>query len=46
MYRTERLNNVVEDNGLPLQSFMIIEALRVYEFHLLQDGGFSRLSGT
>lgn len=43
-YRAERLNDVAEDDGFPLQAFILVETLRVYELHLLQDGRFPRLS--
>lgn len=43
-YRAERLNDVAEDDGFPLQAFILVKTLRVYELHLLQDGRFPRLS--
>lgn len=45
-YRSKRLYDVTENNGLPLQPFGLVEALRIYELHLLQDGRFARLPST
>ena len=46
VYQTERLDDIVEDDRLPLQLFILAESSGVDEFHLLQDGRLSRLSGS
>ena len=42
----EGLHNVAEDDWLPLELLVLTETLGVDEFHLLQDCGLSRLSGS
>lgn len=46
VYRLEGLYNVAEDDWLPLELLILAEALSVYELHLFQDCGLSRLSGS
>lgn len=36
----EGLDNVAKDDGLEVESLVLVEALRIDELHLLQDGRF------
>lgn len=42
----EGLNNIVEDDRLPLHLLRLAETLRVDELHLLEHGRFARFTGT
>lgn len=42
----ERLDDITEDDRLPLQLLVLTEALCVDKLHLLEDSRFARLSST
>lgn len=46
VYQTEGLDNVVEDDRLPLELLVLAKSRGVDEFHLLQHGRLPRLSGS
>lgn len=46
VYRLERLDNVAEDYGLPLELLAVAKALGVDELHLLEDSRLARLASS